>query len=144
MERLVHWNCKEVGSALPLPIDELGNTVPLEDICAQLATIYDIIGDCDLALLRDLLLADEDGRCFLSPVKPGETIYMADPAIFGNRVIEARVIDITFGSGNPKMTVQCCLRDGGSMRTMLLWGCWEKTVYRTYVAAYAALKGDVQ
>ena len=44
MERLVEWNCKEKNSALPKCINEWGDVVPMEDICAQLATIYDIFG----------------------------------------------------------------------------------------------------
>lgn len=66
MERLVEWNCKEKGSALPKCINELGDTVSMEDICAQLATIYDILGDdYNLDRLQELVDADKDGRCVL-------------------------------------------------------------------------------
>lgn len=54
MDRLVEWNCKEKNSALPKCINELGDVVSMEDICAQLATIYDILGDCDLDYLEQL------------------------------------------------------------------------------------------
>lgn len=68
MERLVEWNCKEKNSALPLAINEDGDTVPMEDICAQLATIYDILGDdYDLDRLRELVKADREGRCKIIP-----------------------------------------------------------------------------
>lgn len=59
MEQLVEWKCKEKNSALPKCINEWGDVVPLEDICAQLATIYDILGDCDLDHLRKLVEADK-------------------------------------------------------------------------------------
>ena len=67
MERLVEWNCKEKNSALPKCINEWGDVVPMEDICAQLATIYDILGDCDLDHLRGLVEADKAGRCVVLP-----------------------------------------------------------------------------
>lgn len=66
MKRLVEWNCKEKGSALPKCINEFGDTVLMEDICAQLATIYDILGDdYNLDRLKELVDADKDGRCVL-------------------------------------------------------------------------------
>ena len=55
VERLVEWNCKEKNSALPKCINELGDVVDLETICAQLATIYDIVGDMSLESLRELV-----------------------------------------------------------------------------------------
>lgn len=73
MERLVEWNCKEKNSALPLAINEDGDTVPMEDICAQLATIYDILGDdYDLDRLRELVKADWEGRCVI--YQPGYSV----------------------------------------------------------------------
>lgn len=41
MERLTYWKCKEKGSALPVAIDELGDTVDLETLCAKLAAYED-------------------------------------------------------------------------------------------------------
>lgn len=77
MERLVEWNCKEKGSALPKYINEIGDTVLMEDICAQLATIYDILGDdYDLDRLQELVEADRDGRCMVIPCKPFENVFM--------------------------------------------------------------------
>lgn len=59
MERLVEWNGKDKKSALPKCINEWGDTVWIEDICVQLATIYDILGDeCDLDRLRKLAQAN--------------------------------------------------------------------------------------
>lgn len=60
MKRLVEWNCKEKNSALPAAINEFGDTYSMEDICAQLATLYDVIGDCDLDHLGRLVKV---GRC---------------------------------------------------------------------------------
>ena len=75
MERLVEWNCKEKNSALPKCINEWGDTVGLEPICAQLATIYDIVGDMSLERLKELVEADRDGRCFVSDVKLGGEVF---------------------------------------------------------------------
>lgn len=41
MGRLTYWNNKEKGSALPLAIDDAGNTYDLETICAKLAEYED-------------------------------------------------------------------------------------------------------
>lgn len=75
MERLVEWNCKEKNSALPKCINEWGDVVPLEDICAQLATIYDILGDCDLDRLRELVEADKAERAIIAPVQIGDNVW---------------------------------------------------------------------
>lgn len=75
VERLVEWNCKEKNSALPKCINEMGDTVYIEDICAQLATIYDIVGDMSIERLRELVEADKDGRCFVSDVKLGGEVF---------------------------------------------------------------------
>ena len=69
MDRLVEWNCKEKNSALPKCINEFGDVVDLETICAQLATIYDIAGDISLDRLRELVAADREGRCVVLPVR---------------------------------------------------------------------------
>lgn len=69
MERLVEWNCKEKNSALPKCINEFGDVVDLETICAQLATIYDIVGDISLDRLRELVEADREGRCVVLPIR---------------------------------------------------------------------------
>lgn len=55
MEHLVYWNCKEKNSALPKQINEFGDVVSLEDVCAQLATIYDIVGDMSMDRLREIV-----------------------------------------------------------------------------------------
>lgn len=70
MERLVEWNCKEKNSALPKCINEWGDVVDLETICAQLATIYDIVGDMSPDRLRELVEAEREGRCVITPKKP--------------------------------------------------------------------------
>ena len=88
MKRLVEWNCKEKNSALPVAINEFGDTYSTEEICAQLAVLYDIIGDCDLDRLRKLVEADRDGRCVVLPVKPGDKIWQ-----IYSWGIEERIID---------------------------------------------------
>ena len=97
MERLVEWSCKEKNSALPKCINELGDVVPMEDICAQLATIYDILGDdYDLDRLRALTKADREERIFISPVKIGDTVYYIT-GLYGNLVKPATVEEVYFG-----------------------------------------------
>lgn len=68
MKRLVEWNCKEKNSALPVAINDFGDTYSTEEICAQLAVLYDIIGDCDLDRLRELVEADREDRIEILPV----------------------------------------------------------------------------
>lgn len=76
MEKLVEWNCKEKNSALPKCINEWGDVVSLEEICAQLATIYDILGDeYDLDRLRELAQADREGRILTLP-KDGVAYFL--------------------------------------------------------------------
>lgn len=40
-ERLTYWNNKEKGSALPISIDDAGNTYDLEEVCCKLAKYED-------------------------------------------------------------------------------------------------------
>lgn len=75
MKRLVEWNCKEKNSALPIAINDFGDVVSTEDICAQLATLYDIIGDYDLDRLRELIEADKAGRVYKFRFGIGSTVY---------------------------------------------------------------------
>lgn len=60
-------DCFDVWS---VPKRFMGNAVD------RLAEIEDILGDdYDLDHLRALVEADRDGRCVISPVKPGETAW---------------------------------------------------------------------
>ena len=97
MERLVEWNCKEKKSALLLAINEDGDTVPIEDICAQLATIYDILGDdYDLDRLRELVKADREGRCVVLPCKVGDKVFQQN----GVDIFESQVQKIIYDCGH--------------------------------------------
>lgn len=83
MEHLVYWNCKEKNSALPKQINEFGDTVGIEDICAQLATIYDIVGDMSMDRMKELVDADREGRCEILPTKKifsmlGSDVYVVN------------------------------------------------------------------
>lgn len=125
MERLVEWNSKEKNSAFPKCINEWGDTVSVEDICAQLATIYDILGDdYDLPKLRELVEADRDGRCVVLPCKVGDCVYISmDIPEYGVReVIQQKVRDLS-----------------DAVYYIPFIG---KTVFLTREAAEAALKGD--
>lgn len=81
MKRLVEWNCKEKNSALPVAINDFGDTYSTEEICAQLAVLYDIIGDCDLDRLQELIQADREEKCLILPCKVGDTVYKFDASI---------------------------------------------------------------
>lgn len=98
MERLTYWNCKEKGSALPVSIDDDGDVVDLETLCAKLASYEDIgltpeeveelkvikwLSQCGtddmmptvfgvpVDRLRELAAADRDGRLVVLPCKVG-------------------------------------------------------------------------
>jgi hypothetical protein len=55
MKRLTYWNNKEAGSALPVTVNDTGDTVGLETLCAKLAYYED---------------ADERGRIIMLPENP--------------------------------------------------------------------------
>lgn len=91
MERLVEWNGKDKKSALLKCINEWGDTVYIEDICIQLAQIYDILGeDYDIDRLRELVEADRDGRCVITKCKLGDTVF----AVGKKKIVKARVQEI--------------------------------------------------
>ncbi|MEI3101029.1 MAG: hypothetical protein V8T45_04210 [Oscillospiraceae bacterium] len=117
MERLVEWNCKEKNSALPKCIDEWGDTVNLEAICAQLATIYDIAVDMSLDRLKELVEADRDGRAIISPVKLYQTVLFArNPDREPDNVVETTVQKII------------CKNNGGVYMNFLATGCTKLPV----------------
>src|SRR5574344_472598 len=97
MERLVYWNNKEKGSALPIAIDDDGDVVDLETICAELARYQDTGLEPDdvrrlqkdwtglilrldemggMPHLNGLLAAEQDGRLLVLPCKVGDTVYI--------------------------------------------------------------------
>lgn len=75
MKRLVQWADKEARCALPLPISEDGDTVPLDDICEQLATLYDMMDGLEDDEAKEVLDATREDRSIIPPVRIGETIY---------------------------------------------------------------------
>lgn len=107
MERLVEWNCKEKNSALPKCINELGDVVDLEMICAHLATIYDIVGDISLDRLRELVEADRDGRCVVRKCKTGDTVYI----VGGKKIVEAQIQEM------------CILESNGDIELLVFFDC---------------------
>lgn len=82
MEHLVYWNCKEKNSALPKQINEFGDVVSLEDVCAQLATIYDIVGDMSLDRFKEIVEAYYEDRFVIlskeEPLKKGDKVWYVD------------------------------------------------------------------
>ena len=93
MERLVYWNNREKGSALPVAINNDGDVVDLETLCAKLAAYEDTGLDPEeivkiredvedgylkstarrygipVSRLRELAQADREGRCVVLPAK---------------------------------------------------------------------------
>lgn len=107
MERLVEWNCKEKNSALPIAINDFGDVVSMEDICAQLATLYDIIGDCSLDRLREALQKQSEYEEFMEHWKDAVAIAGAVKDVGADRVAElveadkaGRLYKFRFGVGS--------------------------------------------
>ena len=75
MKRLVQWADKEMKCALPLSISEDGDTVPMDDICEQLATLYDMMDGLEDDEVKEALEAAREDRSIIPPVHIGETIY---------------------------------------------------------------------
>lgn len=75
MKKLVQWTDKEMKCALPLPISEDGDTVPMDDICEQLATLYDMIDGLEDDVAKEVLDAAREDRSIVPPVRIGENIY---------------------------------------------------------------------
>lgn len=109
MERLVEWNCKEKNSALPIAVNDFGDVASTEDICAQLATLYDIIGDYDLDRLRELIRADREGRCFVLLVAPDPYAGEGEEQVVvceDGEATPCNVIEATIGpDGNGEMNI---------------------------------------
>lgn len=102
MERLVYWNNREKGSALPVAINNDGDVVDLETLCAKLAAYEDTGLDPEeivkiredvedgylkstarrygipVSRLRELAQADREGRCVVLPCDPGQVVWAAN------------------------------------------------------------------
>lgn len=75
MKRLVYWADKQMKCALRFPISEDGDTVPIDDICEQLATLYDVMDGLTDDEVKEALEAAREDRGIFPPVRIGETIY---------------------------------------------------------------------
>lgn len=67
MKRLVQWVDKEARCALPLPISEDGDTVPMDDICEQLAMLYDMMDGLEDDEAKEVLDAAREDRSVIPP-----------------------------------------------------------------------------
>ena len=97
----------------------------------------------NLYRMLEILEADLGGRCVLLPRKPyncfcsGEEIYMIDDG----EIYEDHIREVTIGEGDNERNKLSVLYETGD-------GCmfyereWGKTVFLTYEAAEAAMKGD--
>lgn len=151
MERLTYWNCKEKGSALPVSINEDGDTVDLETLCARLAA-YEDTGltpeefdklaremsrtriDCGILTfdrLRELAEADRDGRVVVLPCKVGDTVYVPDRN--NRKVLEKEVRQVSFNHHGKWLVFVGCLVVGVEE--------FGKTAFLTRAEAEAALGG---
>lgn len=90
MERLTYWNNKKKGFALPVAINDNGDTVDLETLCAKLAAYEDtglepseIPTGLELANvfaamqeLKRYKDAEKQGKLHIAPVADGTTIFI--------------------------------------------------------------------
>ncbi len=90
MERLTYWNCREKDSALPVAINDDGDTVDLETLCSKLAAYEDtgltpgevavvaemFSGDPYIPISRiaELVKADRVGRLVVAPAEPEKNV----------------------------------------------------------------------
>lgn len=92
MDRLTYWNNKEKGSALPAAINDNGDTVDLETLCAKLATYEDTglepseiqtgleMANVYAAMqeLKRYKDAEEQGLLVRLPCNTGRTVHITD------------------------------------------------------------------
>ena len=64
-----------------------------ETAISRLASIEDILGDeYDLEMLKKLAQADQEGRCVILPVKPGDSVRFAKNPRAKNETVDAITI----------------------------------------------------
>lgn len=80
MKRLVYWADKQMKCALRFPISEDGDTVPIDDICEQLATLYDVMDGLTDDEVKEALEAAREDRGIFPPVRIGEPFIASQPA----------------------------------------------------------------
>lgn len=85
--------------ALPLPISEDGDTVPMDDICEQLATLYDMIDGLTDDETKEVLNAAREDRSIISPVRIGETIYHITTCKNFRQVLDGTLYGLDGGHG---------------------------------------------
>ena len=104
--------------------------------------IEDILGDdYDLDRLRELVEADRDGRCVALPCKVGDVVYTITQVFNGVSTelkIGERLIDGY--SGNLLNPIWVISKEPYELHFYL--SEFGKTVFLTFEAAEAALKGD--
>lgn len=90
MERLTVWN-----SYFAVPkTGDFGVAID------RLASIEDILGDdYDLDHLRELVEADRDGRCVVSPFKPGDQVWVVERDEIGVADCVSGYVFIAFSGG---------------------------------------------
>lgn len=122
MNRLTYWTNKEKGFALPVPINDDGDTVDLETICARLAAYEDaclepegykafveVIRRLDIEHMHDLLVAEQEGRLVVLPKNYAEIYDMRGDfawVIDDGEITEVIVTDVSLNDkGIP--TIDC-------------------------------------
>ena len=99
MKRLVQWADKEARCALPLSISEDGDTVPMDDICEQLASLYDLMDGLEEQEVKEALDAAREDRSVIPPVRIGETIYHITICKNFPQVLDGTMYDSDGGPG---------------------------------------------
>lgn len=110
----------------------------------RLLDIEDILGDdYDLDRLRELVEADQEGRCVVLPCKAGDTVWVINHHL--SRIFENKVTKIVvgYGSDNKNHMETVYIGKYGSA-TFRKWKLQQigKTVFFSKEAADAALKGE--
>lgn len=106
VERLTRYICDRAHGAQGVSESKLTGAYcrgQFEDtaVVERLAAIEDILGDTyDLDHLRELVEADNDGRCVALPCKVGQTVY----TLFCGEIVEKRIGQIHVnGYTNPQI-----------------------------------------
>lgn len=107
----------------------------IKDILELFHSYRHICGEMPPDRLRELVEADRDGRCYITTVKSGESVFLPNEK---GKIIGARVQGISLPAHGKNLIIHL-----GGYPAEYLWSDREgKDWWRTYEAAEAALKGE--
>lgn len=92
-----YMKCSEYCEKEDLRCDECKE---FDELVDRLGVIEDILGDnYDLDHLRELMEADRDGRCVVSPFKPGDQVWVVERDEIGVADCVSGYVFIAFSGG---------------------------------------------